>query len=280
MIYSAEPGLRRVFFYPQVIDLYTVFCYNKMLWGIVMNRSDFEKACSLVIGQERQRNGIGTLGEKTLHAVLKNYFEPHPENHEIRVGRFVADIVCENGVIEIQTRSFNRLLVKLENFLEYCNVTVVYPIPEIKYLSWIDMQTGEVTKHRKSPKKGTIYDCAAELYRIKYTLDNPRMCLCLCMLTVEETRYLNGWSRDGKRGSTRCDRVPTALNDEIWLRCPSDYSMFIPEGLDEDYTSSDFASAAHISLKTAQTLLNLLTYLGVVERISKRSNSFVYRTVN
>ena len=57
----------------------------------------------------------------TLHAVLKNYYEPFEQNHEIKVGRFVADIVGEQGVIEIQTRNFGNLLEKLDNFLEFCS---------------------------------------------------------------------------------------------------------------------------------------------------------------
>ena len=69
---------------------------------------------------------------------MKNYFEPYDENQEIRIGGYVADIVGENGVIEIQTRQFNKLLKKLEAFLDYCDVTVVYPIPVVKYVRWIE----------------------------------------------------------------------------------------------------------------------------------------------
>ena len=32
----------------------------------------FEAAKKKIIGQSRERNGIGTLAEKTVHAVLKN----------------------------------------------------------------------------------------------------------------------------------------------------------------------------------------------------------------
>ena len=243
-----------------------------------MSNERFIKARDKVICSEREKKGIGTLGEKTLHAVLKNYFEPNEENHEIPLGKFVADIVGEQGVIEIQTRQFNRLVPKLESFLEYCNVTVVYPIAAVKYLSWIDLETGEMTSRRRSPKKGRIYDAVNELYRIKYTLDNPRMGLCLCMLELEETRYLNGWSRDKKRGSTRCDRIPSELVEEIRFEKPEDYALFIPDGLPEQFTSKDFSAAAKISISTAQTTLNLLSYLGLTEKCGKSSRSFLYRT--
>lgn len=127
---------------------------------------------------------------------MKNYFEPYGENQEIRIGGYVADIVGENGVIEIQTRQFNKLLKKLEAFLDYCDVTVVYPIPAVKYVRWIDTETGELSEKHKSPRKYTIYEVMPELYKIKYTLDNPRFHLCLCMLETEEIRLLNGWSKN------------------------------------------------------------------------------------
>jgi len=47
-----------------------------------MDRQKFKKACARIISPEREQNdvvlqhSIGTLGEKTLHAVLKLYFEP------------------------------------------------------------------------------------------------------------------------------------------------------------------------------------------------------------
>lgn len=240
----------------------------------------FRSACDKVLGGQRELKGIGTLGEKTLHAVLKNYFEPYCDNQEIRIGGYVADIVGENGVIEIQTRSFDKLLRKLEAFLEYTKVTVVYPIPKIKYLQWLDLETGELKGRRKSPKKGTIYDCFKELYKIKYALDNPRFELCLCLLEIEEIRFLNGWSKDKKKGSSRCDRIPTKLLDEVYLRCPQDYGIFIPNDLNTEFTSADLAKICKTNRKNAQLALNILSYLEVVERVGKKGNSIIYRKNN
>ena len=41
---------------------------------------------------EKDRGGIGTYNEKTLHAVLKNFFEPDSAYHEIPVNNYIADI--------------------------------------------------------------------------------------------------------------------------------------------------------------------------------------------
>lgn len=244
-----------------------------------MNKELFYNACEKIIGKDRSKKGIGTLGEKTLHAVLKNYYEPHEENHEIKVGRFVADIVGEQGVIEIQTRSFGSLLEKLDNFLEFCDVTVVYPLPALKYVSWLDMETGELSPKHKSPKKCRIYDAFKEIIRIKYALDNPRFHLVLCFLEVDEIRFLNGWSENKKRGSSRCDRIPKDIIEEVRFDCVEDYRRFLPDGLPEEFTSAHYAKACKINKQLASNGLNILNYLGLVERVGKKGNSFIYKVV-
>ena len=244
-----------------------------------MNKELFYNACEKIIGKDRSKKGIGTLGEKTLHAVLKNYYEPHEENHEIKVGRFVADIVGEQGVIEIQTRSFGSLLEKLDNFLEFCDVTVVYPLPALKYVAWLDIDTGEIGEKHKSPKKCRIYDAFKEIIRIKYALDNPRFHLVLCFLEMDEIRYLNGWSENKKRGSSRCDRIPKDIIEEVRFDCVEDYRRFLPDGLPEEFTSAHYAKACRINKQIASNGLNILNYLGLVERVGKKGKSFIYKVV-
>ena len=76
--------------------------------------------------------------------------------HEIPIENFVADIFTGQEIIEIQTRAFYKMRRKLDAFLPLYPVTIVYPIPHIKWLSWIDEETGgdfaetQVTKDRKS----------------------------------------------------------------------------------------------------------------------------------
>ena len=241
-----------------------------------MDKQLFQQACDKVMNTGLKPNGIGTLGEKTLHAILKNYFEPIEENHEIKVGSFIADIAGEKGIIEIQTRQFNQLRKKLKLFLSQADVTVVYPIAHVKRLVWIDEQTGEVTKSRKSPKKGMPYDIFFELYKIKSLLQNPRLHFCIVMLDVIEYRSLNGWSMDKKKGSTRYNRIPTDLIHEIHISSPSEYGKLIPEGLEIQFTSKEFMKSSGLSLSAAQTALNVLNSVGAVTRIGKQGNRYLY----
>ena len=69
----------------------------------------FLQARKEALGRVGGAGGIGTLSEKALHAALKSYYEPDFESREVKVGSFVADIVGENGIIEIQTRGFDRV---------------------------------------------------------------------------------------------------------------------------------------------------------------------------
>ncbi|MCH5275912.1 MAG: hypothetical protein J1E65_08725 [Lachnospiraceae bacterium] len=236
----------------------------------------FEQAKKQIIGAARQRQGIGTLSEKTVHAILKLYYAPDTDMHEIPIENYVADIYTGKEIIEIQTGQFNRMREKLKAFLPLYPVTLVYPIPRQKWLIWIDEERGELSEPRKSPLKGNAYMAFRELYKIKMFLKDENLHLKFVLLDMEEYRLLNGWSRDRKKGSCRYDRIPSGLAEEISIDSLRDYMQFVPYGL-EEFTSEQFAKAAHIRRPLAQTALNILTHVECVERIGKQGNSIVYR---
>lgn len=241
------------------------------------DKSQFCSACEQIIGQQRERMGIGTLSEKTVHAVLKRYLVPNENYHEIKCEGYVADILYEGEITEIQTAGFNKLRSKLEAFLPLYDVTVVYPIPHIKWMHWIDESTGEVTEKRKSPKKGSYYQAFYELYKIKMYLKNPRLHFRLILLDVEEYRMLNGWSQDKKRGSTRYDRIPVDIFEDKILNMPEDFAELVPETLADEFTAKDFAKAARLSPRQTGCAVNVLSYLDVIRQTDKRGNAFVYK---
>ncbi len=237
----------------------------------------FSGLCSAFNGQERARVGIGTLSEKTLHAVLKQFFEPDTAKHEVKVGRYIADIVNDSGIIEIQTRAFHALRPKLTAFLERGPVTVVYPIAHTKWLYWIDPESGALTNKRKSPKTGSVYDAFYELYKIKPLLPHPNLTLCFPLIDVEEYRYLNEWSIDRKKGSSRCERIPVALSDMVYLRSIADYRALVPNPLPDAFTTRDFAHAAKLRQNAAQRVVHILHYMGVLVRTGKQGAFYEYQ---
>lgn len=236
----------------------------------------FETAKNKVVGVKRERQGIGTLSEKTIHAVLKNYYAPDTDMHEIPIENFVADIYTGYEIIEIQTRAFEKMRKKLETFLQLYPVTVVYPVPHIKWLFWIDEENGTVSPKRKSPKTGSAYLAFLELYKIRNFLSDPNLHFKIDLIDMEEYRLLNGWSKDKKKGSERFDRIPVAFSKEVCIDRKEDYMQFIPYDLPEPFTVKEFAKCAKISARLAGVTLLILNDLGMVMRVGKKGNSYLY----
>lgn len=242
-----------------------------------MDAQRFEKVKNDFLASARQRYGIGTLQEKTVHGILKDYYAPDKDMQEIPINGYVADIYTGAEIIEIQTANFNRMRNKLDSFLPEYPVTIVYPIPHIKWLGWIDEESGECSKLRKSPVKGNVYRAFYELYKIKSYLSHPNLRLCFPLLDIEEYRLLNGWSRDKKKGSCRFDRIPVAMVDEIRFERVEDYVQLIPYELQEPFTAAEFSKAVKIRPKEAQRVLHILNYLKVVERCGKQGCAYLYQ---
>lgn len=235
----------------------------------------FQSACQQV-AKEHTRQGIGTLSEKRVHAVIKNYILPKKEFHEQPCLGYVADILYEGEIIEIQTANFNTLRRKLEVFLPIYDVTVVYPIPANKWLLWIDEETGEITKKRKSPKKGSYYQAFYELYKIKSFLTNPNLHFRLLLLDIEEYRLLNGWNASKKRGSTRYERIPLDLQGDLSINEVEDYRQLIPRDMPIKFTTKDYQKATKLNMKRSQTALHVLCYIGIINKVGKEGRNIQY----
>lgn len=224
-----------------------------------------------------EAGGIGTYGERTLHAALKRYFEPDTSKHEIKYKGYIADILREGEIIEIQTRGLYRLRRKLSVMLEEMRVTLVYPVTRRKWLVWVDPETGEAVSKRRSPKVGRCCDALFELYGVRELLTNPSLRLRVVMTDVEEYRRLDGWSKNKKRGSTRSERIPVEIGEIIEIDRPEDFEKLLPDGLESEFTADDFHRAGGMSLKGAQTALNVLGYVGAVERVGKKGRAYLWR---
>ena len=191
-----------------------------------MDQARFLEACRWACSGEAVRQGIGTLGEKTLHSAVKYYFQPDPSQREVRLGRYVADALTSQGVIEVQTRAFDRLRPKLCAFLGQGPVTLVYPVPAKKTVAWIS-ETGEITPPRKSPLKPGAGYVLPELYKLGELLSHPSLRLCVLLLEVEEYRLLNGWTGYPCPCWKRCG---SALQRSMTGFCRRGCPPFLPAG--------------------------------------------------
>ncbi len=222
-------------------------------------------------------SGIGTLKEKRIHKVLKDYFDSDKSHQEIPYKGYVADIMNSDGIIEIQTGALNPLFPKLAAFLPVDTVTLVHPMIAEKTLSWIDPKTGDISPKRRSPLHEKPIHGLIDLYNIRSHLSSPNLRIRLVFIEVDEYRYRDGRGRNGTKGSHRYDRIPIRLFDILSLDSPSDYLIFLPEELrEEPFTTKEYAASMKIGPRAAYYCITALTETGLLRREGKRGRSFLY----
>lgn len=236
----------------------------------------FEQAKLKVLLKQNDPHGFGTLKEKTVHAVMKLYYEPNEDYHEVPIEGYIADIYTGERIIEIQNGNFNRLRPKLASFLPLYPVTVVLPIPHHKWVIWMDEESGELSKKHKSPVTGNVYFAFPELYKIKQYLGHPNLSFAFPLLDMDEYRLLNGWSKNRKRGSSRYDRMPVSLFDEVVIERTEDFMQLVPYELEEAFTVKEFAQMAGIHRDLAGCVLPLLAHMQILARTGKRGREYLY----
>lgn len=245
-----------------------------------LDKEAFEQAKVKVLLKQHDPHGFGTLQEKTVHAVMKLYYEPNDDYHEVPIEGFIADIYTGERIIEIQNGNFNRLRPKLAAFLPLYPVTVVLPIPHNKWVIWMDEESGELSKRNKSPVTGNAYYAFPELYKIKQYLGHPNLSFAFPLIDMDEYRLLNGWSKNKKRGSSRYDRMPLALFDEVLIERVEDFMQFVPFELEDSFTVKEYAQAAGIHRDLASVALPLLMHMGIVARVGKRGREYLYEAAD
>lgn len=240
---------------------------------------EFTEALARVREGGDRVGGIGILGEKTLHATLKLWLDDDPTHHEIPLPQgSVADIFDGERIIEIQTANFTALRKKLEKLLDTYPVTVVHPLVRVKWVSWIDPVTGEITKPRRSGRRGSFTDAGKQLIYLLPLLGHPNLTVRLVLLDVEEQRLLDGWGNGGKRGCHRAERLPLALGESVTLTSPADYAALLPPELPTPFTATQFGKAARLQGRNLQGTLKVLVALGVLRR-EKDGQKYQYYTV-
>ena len=243
-----------------------------------MDKLSFMRAQNAVLGEGIERDGIGTLSERALHRILKLAVEPNEEFHEKKILGSVADISNAQGIVEIQTRAFERMPPKLKKFLPEYPVKLLYPIAKKKTVHWIDPETKEIAPGRKSPKTGKPSDAFYELYKIRAFLSDKNLSVHLLFLDMAEYRYRNGYGKEKKRGAARIERIPTALHEQIVLSSREDYRIFLPETLGEEFTAKEYAKAIGQKPRYAYLGIRILKdCFGLISHVRTEGREYVYK---
>ncbi|MCM1298826.1 MAG: HAD family hydrolase [Firmicutes bacterium] len=239
------------------------------------NGEKFALAVEKALGREKA--GIGTLNEKNIHAALKNYYSEEYDQ-EARIGSFYADIIGENGIIEIQSANWGKLNKKLDVMLDACHVTAVYPFEKrVKAVSADDV-TGEILREGNWRNLKDLTKFFLELYRIKSFLTNPNLTVAIAELETERINYVS--SKTGKRRKKGSySKTPKALLREIHLEKPEDYLELLPSGIEKQLPAEFSVKELQALIKPtdAKLTLEIFGYLGLTEKCGKRGNAELYR---
>ena len=252
--------------------------------GFSLQKAYFDRLCSEVLtsSQPEGEGGIGTLGEKRMHALIKRYLCPNADFHEVAMegARYVADVRVGDEILEVQTGGFFPMKKKIDYYLQKtpCQVTVVHPIPAVKWISWIDPVTYDISKPKRSPRRGTLLDLLPELYSLLPMLKNERLSFRVLLLEVQEFRWRNGYSRDRKRGSERYERLPVSLLEDRSFTTPEDFAALLPEELKTgEFTVKQFSAATHLRGRDAYSAVHALEEMGVLLPVAPIGRAMAFR---
>lgn len=244
----------------------------------------FSAALNAAMAREKGFNGsVGTQNEKLIHSTLKNYYAPYSDEQEIKLGKFFADAVSENGIFEIQTRCLYKLNEKLNAFLDFSRVTVVHPVIREYKTFFINKDSGEVVRVTPTRRMKTLLGVFEELYSIRNFLRHENLTVILCGLKVEKRVYFSGdklpdMSRKNERKKCFIEEMPLEILEETVLEKACDYEIFLPKGIASEYpegfTKKQLSKAADESASSLRTAV--LQTVGLIKKTGKSGREFVY----
>lgn len=215
-----------------------------------------------------QGEGIGTYAEKRLHRILKRWVCDDASCYEVSVGRYIADVLTEDGIFEIQTGSFRPMVPKLRSYLEQTDfhVTLIHPVFSRKNLIRVDRESGEILRRRKSPRGERVSDALPSLYDVGEFLTHPRVSVILLCVEADEFRYSER-IRYRRAGAYDADLFPRALCEEKHLDRAEDYRVFLPN--ETSFTASEYGACFGLKGRKLYSALNLLCKIGILRRESE-----------
>lgn len=257
------------------------------------------EACRMPEEDENDYDGIGTLGEKQMHAAIKRFICPDESCHEVIIDgsalcidngegdennkkkkrRFVADVLKGDTIFEIQTGPFSPLREKIAWILENTtyNIVVIHPIAETTWVNFLGGKSGRVERRQKSPVKGRFTDVASDLYFFRDFLNNPRFSLVLLMMEAEQ--YKKKVSKEGSRRPRyrKYELIPVSLLRAYVFKCAEDYSLFIPEDLPDPFCVKEYSRKSGIYGMDAYSIVKTLVYIGLLEEAGQIGRAAAYR---
>ena len=222
-----------------------------------------------------EQRGININNEKSLHSSIKQWYAVSGDRLEVKVDKYIIDLVREDSLIEIQTRNFSAIGKKLRDLIKYNKVMLVHPIAIEKYIVTMD-HSGELVSRRKSPKKGKPADLFDELVRIPDLMGADNFVLEILMTKEEEIRCADGRGSWRRKGISIVDRKLLEVVEKITFNEEKDFLRFLPEELPQNFTNKNLAKVLKITVHKARKITYCFRKMKIIKEVGKLKNELIF----
>ena len=218
---------------------------------------------------------IGVLREGPLHAAVKDLLARPGDRAEVKVDRFVIDLVRADGeLLEVQTGGFTPLGPKLDALLDTHRMRIVHPIAARRRIVRVDAQ-GEVLSTRRSPVRGGPLAIFDRLVTFPSLLAHPNLVIELLLCSEDHVRApepLRGRRFLRDPGERRLREIV----DRIELTRPEDALALAGPPPADPFTNRDLADALGCEARLAERVTYCLRHLGLIEASGKRGRATLF----
>lgn len=202
------------------------------------------------------------MSETALHASLIVWYARPGDKIEVSLDGFIIDILRGDLLIEIQTRSFNKIRPKIERLLENHPVHLIHPIAAEKWIVRIDNHDPSKPVRRKSPKHGRLEDIFRELIYIPSLILNKNFTLEV-LLIKEEQAWVNSQGGSWRRGGwSIANRTLLDVQNQFIFKTQHDFIELLPENLPNPFSTRQLSEMAKLPRSTAQKMVYCLQKMG------------------
>jgi len=196
------------------------------------------------------------------------------DKFEVKVGRYVADIVRGSTLIEIQTGSFASARTKLRTLTADHRIRLVYPVAKRKWIVKVSKR-GKELKRTRSPREGRVENVFDELIMMPDLIANPNFSLDVLLIEEEELRCHDGKGSWWRGGVTTVDTRLVQVLGRVELHQPGDFLRFIPKELPNPFTNAELAAATGVPAGLTRQLTYCLRKAGLLREAGWRGKALL-----
>ena len=215
------------------------------------------------------------MNESSLHAALKRWYAVDGDKFEVKVGRYVVDIVRGTTLIEIQTGSFANARAKLRALTVDHRIRLVYPVAKRKWIVKVSKRGKELSRNR-SPRLGTVENVFDELIMMPDLIGNPNFSLDVLLIEEEELRCHDGKGSWWRKGVSTVDTRLVQVLGRVELHEPRDFLRFIPKELPNPFTNAELAAATGVRRDLNHRITYCLRKAGLLREAGRRGLAFLF----